>query len=308
MNKKVFKVSIVMLFLGFIFLFSGIQMGGLEFVKRTNIDRIHSLNQIEKFSKNLEKISTVQAELYSSNFEIRKSENGKNYIEYFAEDEKDYIIKSEEGRLSIKENKKEDFFGSQVGININFAKDFLINGEITNKTCALYLSEESLEEINVSNFSGNFEIADISSKNIDVNLKSGNCKLENVKSDDIYLVDFAGNIDIKNINNLNHIKLENKAGNIKLENAKAKLCEVEQNAGNVKFTNVEILNMLKIENNVGNIKCSLIYDSSKNYDVSLNSESGNTSMDKDFYRNTNGNDTVIIDLKSNVGNIKLEKY
>lgn len=132
--------------------------------------------------------------------------------------------------------------------------------------------------------------------------------MENVKSDDIYLVDFAGNIDIKNINNLNHIKLENKAGNIKLENAKAKLCEVEQNAGNVKFTNVEILNMLKIENNVGNIKCSLIYDSSKNYDVSLNSESGNTSMDKDFYRNTNGNDTVIIDLKSNVGNIKLEKY
>ena len=38
MNKKVFKFSILMLILGFVFLFSGMQTGGLGYLADADID------------------------------------------------------------------------------------------------------------------------------------------------------------------------------------------------------------------------------------------------------------------------------
>ena len=130
MNKKVFKVSIVMLILGFILLFSGIQTGGLDYLADVNIDSysLFKSKKINKYTMDLDKISSVEVEFFNSNFEIRKSENGKNYVEYFSENEEDYSIKLDDEKLFVQSLQKEKSFYFGIKLNLNVFKNFLING------------------------------------------------------------------------------------------------------------------------------------------------------------------------------------
>ena len=310
MNKKVFKVSIVMLILGFVLLFSGIQTGGLDYLADVNIDSysLFKSKKINKYTMDLDKISSVEVEFFNSNFEIRKSENGKNYVEYFSKNEEDYSIKLDDEKLFVQSLEKEEGFSLGIKLNLNVFKNFLINGKVSDNSFILYLSESELENLSFSNFSGKVDISDVNFRNIRLNLKSGTCKLKNLKTENIELLNSAGNIYLENVNNSNYFTSENKAGNIEFKNSKFHLCKVEQKAGNVNFSNVEISQFLKVENKAGNIKCSLVYDENVNYDLDLESKVGNISVDKDFKRNKAVTKLVKISLKSKAGNIKLERY
>lgn len=310
MNKKVFKVSIVMLILGFILLFSGIQTGGLDYLADANIDSyiIFKSKKVNKYTVDLGKISSVEVEFLNSSFEIKKSENGKNYVEYFSKNEEDYSIKLDDGKLFVQSLEKEEGFSLGIELNLNFIKNYLINGKVSNNSFILYLSENEFENLSVSTFSGKVDISDVNFRNVRLNLKSGTCKLKNLKSENIELQNYAGNIYLDNVNNSNYFSSENKAGNIEFKNSKLHLCKVEQKAGNVKFSNVEISQFLKVENKAGNIKCSLVYDENVNYDLDLESKVGNISVDKDFNKNRAVTKLVKISLKSKAGNIKLERY
>lgn len=310
MNKKVFKVSIVMLILGFILLFSGIQTGGLDYLADANIDSyiIFKSKKVNKYTVDLGKISSVEVEFLNSSFEIKKSENGKNYVEYFSKNEEDYSIKLDDEKLFVQSLEKEEGFSLGIELNLNFIKNYLINGKVSNNSFILYLSENELENLSFSNFSGKVDISDVNFRNIRLNLKSGTCKLKNLKTENIELLNSAGNIYLENVNNSNYFTSENKAGNIEFKNSKFHLCKVEQKAGNINFTNVEISQFLKVENKAGNIKCSLVYDENVNYDLDLETNLGNISVDKDFKRNKAVTKLVKISLKSKAGNIKLERY
>lgn len=309
MNKEVFKFSILMLILGFVFLFSGMQTGGLGYLADADIDsyNMYKNEKINKYTKDLDKISLVEINLFNSNFEIRKSENGKNYIEYYAKNEEDYTIQLNNENLSVKSTEKVSKFSFKIGINLNHIKDFLINGKTTNESFILYLSESELEKLNFDNFSGNLDISDVTIKNININLKSGNCKLSNLNSDNIDLSNSAGNIYLENITNSNSISLDSKAGNIEVNNTNSNLYNVDNKAGNIKFKNIEVSSLLEVENKAGNIKCSLVFNERNNYDVDVESNMGNSYVDKNFYRNATGEKTVRISLKSKAGNVRLEK-
>lgn len=305
MNKKVFKFSIVILILGFVLLFSGIQIGGIDYLADVDIDsyNLYKNKKINKYTMDLGKISSVEVQFISSNFEIRKSENGKNYIEYFSENEEDYSIKLDGENLFIECLKREE----GIGLNLNSFKNFLINGKVSNNPFVLYLSENELENLSFSNFSGNVDISDVNLRNININQKSGTCKLKNLKSENIELLNSAGNIYLDNVNNSNYFSSKSKEGNIKFKNSKFHLCKIEQKDGNVNFSNVEISQFLKVEKNSGNIKCSLVYDENVNYDLDLESKVGNISVDKDFNKNRAGVNSVKISLKLKAGNVRLER-
>ena len=310
MNKKVFKASIVMLILGFVFLFSGIQTGGLDYLADANIDSyiIFKSKKVNKYTVDLGKISSVEVEFLNSSFEIKKSENGKNYVEYFSKNEEDYSIKLDDEKLFAQSLEKEEGFSLGIELNLNFIKNYLINGKVSNNSFILYLSENELENLSVSTFSGKVDISDVNFRNVRLSLNSGTCKLKNLKTENIELLNSAGNIYLENVNNSNYFTSENKAGNIEFKNSKFHLCKVEQKAGNVNFSNVEISQFLKVENKAGNIKCSLVYDENVNYDLDLESKVGNISVDKDFNKNRAVIKLVKISLKSKAGNIKLERY
>ena len=310
MNKKIFKASIVMLILGFVFLFSGIQTGGLDYLADANIDSyiIFKSKKVNKYTVDLGKISSVEVEFLNSSFEIKKSENGKNYVEYFSKNEEDYSIKLDDEKLFAQSLEKEEGFSLGIELNLNFIKNYLINGKVSNNSFILYLSESELENLSVSTFSGKVDISDVNFRNVRLSLNSGTCKLKNLKSENIELQNYAGNIYLDNVNNSNYFSSENKAGNIEFKNSKLHLCKVEQKAGNVKFSNVEITHFLKVENKAGNIECSLVYDEKANYDLDLETNLGNISVDKDFKRNKAVTKVVKISLKSKAGNIRLERY
>ncbi|MCE3020287.1 DUF4097 family beta strand repeat-containing protein [Parvimonas micra] len=309
MNNKVLKTSIIMLILGFVLFLLGIQNGGLEYIKDTDIDsyRLGNSTKINKYTIELDKITSTEVKFIKSNFKIKKSENGKNYIEYFSENEEDFKITNNEGKLLIEDLEEDSKFSFSIIINLNFYKNLLFNDEISNKSFVLYLSEPELENFNFNSFSSKVTISDVNIKNIKISQNAGNCDFKNINSENIELTNLAGNIDLNKVNNSNHFRSVNKAGNLYVEDSKFNSCKVDKKAGNVSFSNVEINELLEVENNAGNINCSLLYDENVNYDVDLDSDVGNIYIDKDFNKNREESKTVKIILKSKAGNIKLEK-
>ncbi|MBF1053740.1 MAG: DUF4097 family beta strand repeat protein, partial [Parvimonas sp.] len=260
-----------------------------------------------KYTIELDTITSTEVKFTKSNFKIKKSENGKNYIEYFSENKEDFKITNNEGKLLIEDLEEDSKFSFSIIINLNFYKNLLFNDEISNKSFVLYLSEPELENFDFNSFSSKVTISDVNIKNIKISQNAGNCELKNINSENIELTNLAGNIDLNKVNNSNHFRSVNKAGNLYVEDSKFNSCKVDKKAGNVSFSNVEINELLEVENNAGNVNCSLFYDENVNYDVDLDSDVGNIYIDKDFNKNREESKTVKIRLKSKAGNIKLEK-
>ena len=65
MNNKVLKTSIIMLILGFVLFLLGIQNGGLEYIKDTDIDsyRLGNSTKINKYTIELDKITSNRIKL-----------------------------------------------------------------------------------------------------------------------------------------------------------------------------------------------------------------------------------------------------
>ncbi|WP_427189480.1 hypothetical protein ACP4DX_01140 [Parvimonas sp. G1604] len=126
-----------MLILGFVLFLLGIQNGGLEYLKDTDIDsyRLGNSTKVNKYTMELDKITSTEVKFTKSNFKIKKSENGKNYIEYFSENKEDFKITNNEGKLLLIEDLEEDSkFSFSIIINLNFYKNLLFNDEISNKS------------------------------------------------------------------------------------------------------------------------------------------------------------------------------
>ena len=201
MNNKVLKTSIIMLILGFVLFLLGIQNGGLEYLKDTDIDSYRLGNSTNKYTIELDTITSTEVKFTKSNFKIKKYENGKNYIEYFSENKEDFKITNNEGKLLIEDLEEDSKFSFSIIINLNFYKNLLFNDEISNKSFVLYLSEPELENFDFNSFSSKVTISDVNIKNIKISQNAGNCELKNINSENIELTNLAGNIDLnKNLN------------------------------------------------------------------------------------------------------------
>ncbi len=195
---------------------------------------------------------------------------------------------------------------------IEIRGDSNLNISKINATAEIEVKNEnvSLENMNngkltLTGANGNITANNIKSSEFAVKISNGNIDADNIESNNSSLKSFTGNIKI-NIINADILKCESNIGNISLYKTSINTeSNIVSNTGNVKVNYSAIKNKSthQISSNLGNIK--LIIPESSAPKINIKSSIGNVS---NAFENSNfTDDSPVITVKNNVGNIKIQK-
>ncbi len=302
--KKIALLAVSIMLLGIAFIGIGSLLGGINYLKNTNIDdfsveKASALNIDYVNSKiktqDLEAFTNINLDITQTELEIKESENDKYYLEY-----KDYLddyikVYIENDTLKIQETNEFNFGfdtrKNKKNFDLNILKQVILNMNINeydiDNSLVLYVPKVDFDKIYIRNEKGSIKVNDLSAKEMELDADLGNIELYNV-----------------NAHNTLNVKVD--MGNISLNSCKARIYDISENMGNVEFDKLEVLDRLKIKNDLGQIEGSVIYDSKKDYDVKASNNLGNTSVDSKFNeRNVYSSTIVYIELENNMGNINL---
>ncbi len=272
MNKKLFFVAIVSLFVGLILIASGMALGGAKYLKTTNIDSISDIingeksNSYSNKTKELGRFSNMNLEFNYSNFAIKKSANGKNYIEYYTKDDNDYKITIENDTLKIYENRK---LNNYSFVDLDGFKNLLLNGTFQKANeFTLYIADNNFNNVHISNEMGVIE-------------------LDSVRADTFIL--------------------NNSMGLIKIKNCEADEYEIEESMGKIELAKIKVNKSFNAMNEMGEISGGIVYDDSKYYMIDATSEMGKVFIDPKFkHSNRRNEEQINIILKTEMGKISIK--
>ncbi len=271
MKKKLFVVSIISLLVGLILLASGMALGGISYLKDTNIDNLSGIisgtsPSYSKKTKELGDFNNMNVEFNYSDFSIKKSPNGKTYIEYVVRDDEDYTINMEKDTLHIYENRRRR---NHAWIELDNLKTMLFNGRFNKPNeFTLYVSKNKFKDIIISNEMGFIDINGIESNRLTINNSMGLIKATECKTDE---------------------------------------CRIDQSMGKVELYNIKINNIIDAKNEMGEIDVRLQYDNTKYYNVDVSSEMGSVSIDPTFSNSNRLNEKQVdIIMKTEMGKISIK--
>ncbi len=295
MNKKIFYIAISSLLIGLLFIVVGVISGGVEYLRRTDIDNISDVisgkqienNKSSKQNIDLEDFDSIDLDLNNSNFEIKKSTNGNSYIEYIEKNQNDYEILVENHMLRIIENKK---YNNKVFINLNVVKDLFLNGSFNfspNKDITLYTSKLEFDKIDIDHDFGYVKINSVKGNVFNINNSAGKVLIEDCR--------------VKEFN------ISNSTGKISMKNCEGNDYVIQQSMGKVDFSNIDVKKSISIESEMGSIEGDMVYNDSKYYKVNTSKEIGKIFVDPKFLNSDRYNkEEVEIELKIEMGEIKLK--
>ena len=177
-------------------------------------------------------------------------------------------------------------------------------------------------EIDVENM--NLNASDIDSQKLSLNGANGNIYARQIKTGDLKIHITNGNIKAEKLE-FNKGSMQSSTGNIKVESLKADYLKCESLAGNISLYKVLINNESEVVSKVGNIKIEYAALEEKS-SHSVSSEVGNISLRLSYAhpprvvtKSNVGNifnefedvkfneNSAVVNVKSNVGNIKIKK-
>ena len=166
----------------------------------------------------------------------------------------------------------------KLSFGINFKKS---SGDIT-----VYLPKKQYERITASSNVGGIKMNQIETVHLDV------------ESD-------VGDIDLHEIFTTS-LRVSSKLGDVSIRDYSGKL-EVENNVGDIEISSEEVTQPLIAHNDVGDINVT-IHQAQKDLFISADSEVGDTRIfDKNTGSHKNGNGSITIELRTEVGDIHVKE-
>ena len=157
---------------------------------------------------------------------------------------------------------------------------------------------KKINNINLSNESGNVEIYDVSANIISLKLDHGNICMYNGVCNEITLETEAGEIIMNNCKVDNGIFIETECGNISLSDVSSLSLNTKTEAGNIQLMNVYSKDVIS-KTELGNIN-ALISDNESNYYIDIDVEVGKINSP---LGNTNGINKIY--FSTELGNVNL---
>lgn len=292
-TKKLLIISLILFLVGTSFVIFGTSLGGVEYLKNTDINQIFpnysGENKNKLIKRELENFSDLKGDFDIVDVIIKGTTESKGYVEYIEDKNQSIeISKDKEGTLEIKDKYKGSrlFRRFKIGIDINFIKDIILNGGTYEKNLVtLYLPVGSYNSIKLSSNYGSTEIQDLQVRDLIVENSYGSIKIDNST------VTFAD--------------LSNNMGGIKISDSFIDKSDVDLKMGSFKLDNTIIKEELRAKNNMGSIAVNLKLQDDKNYDVNTNNNMGSVSVGNEFKRFKEGNKFVKIIIENEMGSIKL---
>ena len=307
-SNRLFKISLITLIIGIVFISVGISLGGMEYVKNTNINFL-SGKKLNKYHKEINNFKSMNIDFRYSNIEIKSSDDDKYYIEYYAENEQDYTISDLDENLNIDDHDNKNKNRKILNLDINFLKNIVINGvplgNADKSLFILYVPEKKHSKIEINNEYGNVNIDKLNAESLKVNIDFGTLNLSNTTFENVELSNQNGEISVMNSIFDNMLNIENSKGSIHVKNIKSNTIEINQSMGAIDFSKIEA-EKITMQNNMGDISGKISYDPTKNYLVTANSDLGSVSIDSIFSKRNDTKNIIDIKLKTNMGSITLD--
>ncbi len=299
--KKILLSIAVLFTLGFACVGIGAAAGGLDFVKKVNLNDVSKKDPKERMQiikKEIENFEAIDFNIKTGSIKLLPSTDDKYYISYKGYEQDELSIKNIDKKLTViqKETEKNTYKNSwsvtsvsKVSVKLNELKNIILDSTEENSSQIIIHSPAYLKDIKLR---ANVGIIDI----------------KNIKADNLELTQDAGSIYNNKVTVYNMLKATNQAGEIVLKNTKAKDYDLKNSAGGINFYYTKVGNSLSAENSVGEINGSIYYDNI-NYNINSKTSLGSEHIDRAFYEKADqSGKTVDINLSNNVGSIKLKAY
>lgn len=276
------KGRIILLIVAGALLITGGIIFGVALKKGIN----HKADAGEKKTYNsLGAFDTIEMEVDTSDINIRKSTDGKNYVEVYEYKEVVHEVKVEDGKLLIKsvDNRKWydfifgfNFMNLQINVyldNTEYAKlkikastaDVTVDKEFVFGDVDIHLSTGDVEmsakinnEFKVETSTGDVRFKGNTAKMVNIDTDTGRVYLENVDvSEDLSIKVTTGNTSLKEVTAKN-LKYKASTGDIKLVNTViANHIEINTSTGDVDFDHCDA-STLTVKTTTGHVKGSLL--------------------------------------------------
>ena len=267
------------------------------------------VNEISKdeysFQSFIDKYIAPLKNIFKTNFE---EENIQNYFEFKYMDNLSININSEKLNIILEnsnnDNIKVEVDSSDISVyyqdNCIYIKDKIDSffDIINKKYVRILIPNKKINNINLSNESGNVEIYDVSANTISVKLECGNMYMYNSICNGVRVEIESGEIIMDNCKVDNGIFIESERGNISLSDVSSLSLNTKTEAGNIQLMNIYSKDVIS-KTELGNIN-ALISDNESNYYIDIDVEVGKINSP---LGNTNGINKIY--FSTELGNVNL---
>ena len=259
-TTKIWLIVAASLFVAGSMLFVGVMsMLKWNFLKLSNV-------KYETVTYNIENdFSNIYIFSNTDNISIKKSENGKCYVECEESKNIKYSVLITDDTLEIKltdTRKWYDYIGIFNGtqnLTVYLPEGEYKNLNITNDTGINKISAEfKFENIDVKSSTGFIKCYASATENIKLHASTGNIHVSNVTANNVDIKVSTGDIALSNISATGNIHIKVSTGDIILENISCNNFKSEGSTGYLNGNNITAKGKLEIERSTGNIKINYL--------------------------------------------------
>lgn len=245
-------------------------------------------------SSDEEEINGIKFSLYSTDIDIKESENSNIKVEYFSSKEKNDKLEVKDNKISLKEEKNKTIC---FGICQNQRK------------IIVYIPNASSLTFDIKTRSGDIKsFVDLAESIVNITTTSGDIILENTTN--VNLTTTSGDIVINNTNEANLVStsgdiavnegdilnIVSTSGNI-LINTVTDTLNITSTSGDIKITNLEIVTDSNINTTSGDIKIS---NNNSNCYIDFKTKSGDNDINK-----SNRKSDIALNVSTTSGDISV---
>lgn len=195
----------------------------------------------ERIYEEENEVTSLKLDIKSSNLIIQKGDVDKITVKYFVDYEDEEInCNYSDNVLTITENIRDWNFTKEV---IYFDLQWVINvfdNSWSNYTTTVTIPNDLvLENLDISNSSGNLNIYDAEAENITLKISSGYVNVKNMITKNLSGHITSGGLDIKNSVIDNKLDLRMSSGDIEIEDTDIKDINLRISSGDTEFENVK---------------------------------------------------------------------
>ncbi|MBQ8132164.1 MAG: DUF4097 family beta strand repeat protein [Bacilli bacterium] len=237
------------------FLFLLIKGDSFDFYFDINDSSMELVDSIKEESLEIKKVSF---NLFSTDVEIKKSDDSNIVVEYYSNRENNPKIEFSDGVISIDEEKNDvscfGFCNNRTKVVFYVPRDYSGNAEVTTKSGDFNSNIDLLDSvITISTMSGDVDVQGLGTASIST--MSGDVNIQNITKM-ITLSTMSGDVEIINFNITDHSSIKTVSGDIDIDhNKSACYVETKTTSGdiNVKKSNRKSDLVLTIKTTSGDI-------------------------------------------------------
>ena len=305
------------LFIGLVFII----IGGVLFaitIKAKIKERDKDL--ITKDYTYTEDINNIELDLFISDVEIKKAEDGKTTVVCYETEELYHEVSYKDNKLVVEEkdnrsffNKFVTFFTPRMRVVISLPEDAYDNLKIVLATGDVNVAKGiQYTDAYIKTSTGDIYFCALVTNTLEVSVSTGDVKISDTNMKNIKISGGTSGVDIEKVNVSEDINVNISTGKTKLTDSTSKNIDIKASTGDVYFKNFVASNGIKVKTSTGDVKFDKSDADHLDIETSTGDVTGTLLSAKSFFTETSTGKSNVpkttggeCNIKTSTGNINI---